>query len=285
MPRARALMRRGCASRLRTAASRSFWRTCAATRSRRPREQFENGGKDFAAALGIESAYGLRREPDALLPGRALIFPDRANQKDYSAAATLLERAIRLDSDRAYSYNALGIAYLEQAPQSPAFFSQAIAALHDAIRRARTGPIRGTTSRWRSPNVAIMRRPRPVTVTPSLSRRSIPTCRTTWRFCTSEFTARTTPMRTTNMPSQLRAMRTRRASFRTPADGSPEEAEANNALGTLAEEDRNRSEARRYYRKALELDPASLSARENLARLATPMAAARPKPNSFGPRI
>ena len=63
--------------------------------------------------------------------GRALIF-----DKKYSEAEQLLERSIALDSDHAYAYNALGIAYLEQVPQHPELFARAVAAFHDALHFA-----------------------------------------------------------------------------------------------------------------------------------------------------
>jgi len=100
------------------------------------REQFENGGKDFAAALELDPRMAFDESRMLFCQGRSLIFPDRANQKDYANAVAMLERAIRLDPNRAYSYNALGIAYLEQVPRNPAFYDLAAAAFHDAIQRA-----------------------------------------------------------------------------------------------------------------------------------------------------
>ncbi len=48
----------------------------------------------------------------------------------------MLERSILLDPERGYAYNALGIAYLEQARGDAANYGRAIAAFQDAIRFA-----------------------------------------------------------------------------------------------------------------------------------------------------
>ncbi len=92
---------------------------------------FVTGAKYFAAAsqLAPESVFDESRR--LFCEGRALIF-DHA----YGSARDLLERSVRLDPLRAYSYNALGIAYLEQIAQNGATFDLAIRAFHDAIRFA-----------------------------------------------------------------------------------------------------------------------------------------------------
>src|SRR5262249_3160492 len=58
--------------------------------------------------------------------GRTLLF-----DKKYAEAAALLERSIAIDPGGAYAYNAMGIAYLEQAD-----YPRAAAAFRDAARRA-----------------------------------------------------------------------------------------------------------------------------------------------------
>ena len=63
---------------------------------------------------------------DAFFQGRALLF-----DKQYAQAADLLEQSVRIDPGEAYGYNALGIAYLEQAD-----FAKAIPAFRDAAKRA-----------------------------------------------------------------------------------------------------------------------------------------------------
>jgi len=90
------------------------------------RARFFSGTAYFEAAqlLAPESLYLQSRM--VFCQGRVAVF-----DKDYALAITLLERAIRLDPERAYSYNALGIAYLERAQ-----YEQAILAFRDAIRRA-----------------------------------------------------------------------------------------------------------------------------------------------------
>jgi tetratricopeptide (TPR) repeat protein len=66
--------------------------------------------------------------------GRGAIF-DRGPQA-YADGMALLERSILLDPERGYAYNALGIAYLEQARGNANNYARAIDAFRDAIRFA-----------------------------------------------------------------------------------------------------------------------------------------------------
>lgn len=87
---------------------------------------FANGAKymEAAARLTPESLYLQAR--DSFFSGRSLLF-----DRQYTQATDLLEQSVRTDPGEAYAYNALGIAYLEQAK-----YPQAIPAFHDAARRA-----------------------------------------------------------------------------------------------------------------------------------------------------
>ena len=90
------------------------------------REDFLKGAALFEQARVLTPESLLLDARGSFCLGRVAIF-----DKDYARAADYLERAARLDPTGAYSYNALGIARLEQAQ-----FTQAIAAFQDAIQRA-----------------------------------------------------------------------------------------------------------------------------------------------------
>ena len=79
---------------------------------------------DAARTLTQESLFLEGRQD--FFQGRALLF-----DKKFPEAANLLEQAVRIDPGAAYGFNALGIAYLEQAQ-----YEKAIPAFRDAVRRA-----------------------------------------------------------------------------------------------------------------------------------------------------
>ena len=90
------------------------------------RENFLSGAAFFEQARVLTPESLLLDARSSFCLGRVAIF-----DKDYSRAVDYLERAARLDPTGAYSYNALGIARLEQSQ-----YAQAIAAFQDAIQRA-----------------------------------------------------------------------------------------------------------------------------------------------------
>ena len=92
---------------------------------------FALGARYFEEALHLSPGSAFDESRMLFCQGRALIF-DHA----YAQARTLLERSIAIDPSRAYSYNALGIAYLEQIASNQATFDLCIRAFHDAIRFA-----------------------------------------------------------------------------------------------------------------------------------------------------
>ena len=94
-------------------------------------EKFEAAEKDFQAALELAPVAPFNEARMLFCRGRALIF--RHNYQDALAA---LKASTRLDPTRAYAYNAIGIAYLEQAARDTSFLGLAEAAFHDAIRYA-----------------------------------------------------------------------------------------------------------------------------------------------------
>lgn len=90
------------------------------------RESFQLAARYFQASLRLAPDSPSVEARQLFCQGRDAIFA-----KHYDDAIHLLDRATRLDPKGAYSFNALGIAYLEQGK-----FPLAIAAFHDAIRRA-----------------------------------------------------------------------------------------------------------------------------------------------------
>ncbi len=90
------------------------------------KKDFETGTQATQAALRLtpESLYLQGR--DDFFRGRVLLF-----DKKYPEALPYLESAVRIDPGTGYAYNALGIAYLEQA-----LYDQAVNAFRDASNRA-----------------------------------------------------------------------------------------------------------------------------------------------------
>ena len=80
-------------------------------------EQEPQTREDFVAVAAYFEAAKLLTPESLLLDARSTFCSGRIAifDKNYAKAADDLERAARLDSKGAYSYNALGIAYLEQA--------------------------------------------------------------------------------------------------------------------------------------------------------------------------
>lgn len=90
------------------------------------RDDFASGEAYYRAALQIDPE-ALALESRALFcEGRKLIF-----DKQYAEAIRVLERAVRIDSNGAYIYNAIGIAYLELSK-----LPEAASAFRDAVRLA-----------------------------------------------------------------------------------------------------------------------------------------------------
>jgi tetratricopeptide (TPR) repeat protein len=90
------------------------------------RESFQLAARYFRAALLLARDSPSVEARQLFCQGRDAIFA-----KNYDDAIRLLDRAARIDPKGAYSFNALGIAYLEQGK-----FPLAVGAFHDAIRRA-----------------------------------------------------------------------------------------------------------------------------------------------------
>lgn len=205
------------------------------------RSDFLAGQAYFEAAklLATDSVYLESRA--TFCRGRVAIF-----DKDYARAAAALERAIRLDPERAYSYNALGIAYLEQAQ-----YERAILAFREAAKRA---------PYWAYPmhNLALAYSER------GDDGRAEDTYRRAMRLAP----------RVAYLPYNL-GLLYQRMNRREEADQNykaalalaPNSAIVRNAIGYLRASSGKAAEAEKWYRSALDKDAGFLPARHNLALL------------------
>jgi protein O-mannosyl-transferase len=204
--------------------------------------------EDFAlAARYMEAARSLTRESlylearDDFFQGRALLF-----EKRYADAAPLLEQSVRLDPGAAYSYNALGISYLEQAR-----FEEAIPAFRDAANRAQhwSYPLHNLALSYVETGDyqnAIRAYQKAIELTPEYSY---------------------LPYNLGLVYQRLNRSKDAEKSYRKAIAIAPNSAEAYNALGTLKAADRKFGEAEALYRDALQRNSGLLPARHNLAVL------------------
>lgn len=201
---------------------------------------------DFAHAA--DSFAAARREvPESLwLEARELFCRGRAAifEKRYDDAGTLLARAVALDPEAAFAYNALGIAYLERAD-----FDGAQAAFNDTIRRAPYW-----SYAWH--NLAL-------TYT---QRGDYRAAERTYRRAV-ELAPQTAYLH--HNLGLLYQMTNRRreaaAEYRRAIDLRPERAESYTALGALRAMERKYKEAETLLRKAMALAPDKPEARHDLA--------------------
>ncbi len=205
------------------------------------RQEFESGAQymDAARTLTAESLFLEGRED--FFQGRALLF-----DKKFPQAAALLEQAVRIDPGAAYGFNALGIAYLEQAE-----YDKAIPAFHDAVRRAQhwSYPLHNEalayveTGDYRS---AIRAYQEAIRLTPQYSY---------------------LPYNLGLVYQRLNRRKDAETAYLKAEMLAPASAEPYNALGTLKASEGKRDEAERLYREALQKNPNLLPARHNLALL------------------
>ncbi|MCW5977363.1 MAG: tetratricopeptide repeat protein [Bryobacteraceae bacterium] len=205
------------------------------------KEQFASAAKDIVAATRLTPESLLLDARLSFFRGREILF-----DKEYKRAADLLERAIRLDPMGAYSYNALGIAYLEQGN-----YEGAAPAFRDAISRAPhwAYPVHNLALTYfemgdyaaaiRSYQQAIRLRPGDSYL----------------------------PYNLGLVYQKLNRRREAEASYRQAMTLAPNSAEPLNALGSLKASTGKFDEAERLYREALTKDPELLPARHNLALL------------------
>ncbi len=205
------------------------------------RDAFENGARymDAARALTQESLFLEGRED--FFQGRALLF-----DKKFPEAAGLLEQAVRIDPGGAYGFNALGIAYLEQAQ-----YDKAIPAFRDAVRRAQ---------HWSYPlhNEAL------AYVETGDYRSAIRAYQDAMRL-TPQYSY--LPYNLGLVYQRLNRRKDAETAYKKAEMLSPNAAEPYNALGTLKAAEGKRMEAEQLYRQSLAKDPKLLPARHNLALL------------------
>jgi tetratricopeptide (TPR) repeat protein len=204
-------------------------------------QEFQQGARYMEAArtLTHESLYLEGRQD--FFQGRALLY-----DKNFPQAADLLEQAVRIDPGAAYGFNALGIAYLEQAQ-----YDKAIPAFRDAVRRARhwSYPLHNEalayveTGDYKS---AIRAYQEAIRLTPQFSY---------------------LPYNLGLVYQRLNRRKDAEASYKKATALAPDSAEPYNALGTLKASEGKRDEAERLYREALQKNSKLLAARHNLALL------------------
>ena len=205
------------------------------------RTAFEQGARymDAARMLTQESLFLEGRQD--FFQGRAMLF-----DKKFPEAAQLLEQSVRIDPGGAYGYNALGIAYLEQAQ-----YDKALPAFHDAVRRAQ---------HWSYPlhNEAL------AYVETGDYRSAIRAYQDAMRL-TPQYSY--LPYNLGLVYQRLNRRKDAEASYRKALSLEPNSSEPYNALGTLKASEGKRSEAEQLYRQALQRNAKLLPARHNLALL------------------
>src|SRR5580693_4161013 len=207
------------------------------------RLEFQQGGRYMEAArtLTHESLYLEGRQD--FFQGRALLF-----DKQFPQAADLLEQAVRIDPGAAYGFNALGIAYLEQAQ-----YDKAIPAFRDAVKRARhwSYPLHNEALAYLETGdykAAIRAYQEAIRLAPQYSY---------------------LPYNLGLVYQRLNRRKDAEASYRKATSLAPDSAEPYNALGTLKAAEGKRDDAERLYKQALDKKPDLLAARHNLALLLT----------------
>src|SRR5665213_99506 len=205
------------------------------------RDEFQGGARymDAARTLTQESLFLEGRQD--FFQGRALLF-----DKKFPEAANLLEEAVRIDPGAAYGFNALGIAYLEQAQ-----YDKAIPAFRDAVRRAQ---------HWSYPlhNVAL------AYVETGDYKSAIRAYQEAIRL-TPQYSY--LPYNLGLVYQRLNRRKDAETAYTKAEMLAPNSAEPYNALGTLKASEGKRADAEQLYREALQKDPSLLPARHNLALL------------------
>jgi tetratricopeptide (TPR) repeat protein len=205
------------------------------------RDEFQSAARymDAARSLTQESLFLEGRQD--FFQGRALLF-----DKKFPEAANLLEQAVRIDPGAAYGFNALGIAYLEQAQ-----YDKAIPAFRDAVRRAQ---------HWSYPlhNVAL------AYVETGDYRSAIRAYQEAIRL-TPQYSY--LPYNLGLVYQRLNRRKDAEVAYTKAEMLAPNSAEPYNALGTLKASEGKRAEAEQLYRQALQKNASLLAARHNLALL------------------
>lgn len=204
-------------------------------------QDFRRGAEYMKAAqlLTPDSLYLEARR--TFFEGRYLLF-----KRQFQESAKLLEDSIRIDPGGAYSFNALGIAYLEQGA-----YDKAIPAFQDANRRAPhwSYPLHNLALAYVERgdyDAAIASYRRATQVTPQFSY---------------------LPYNLGLLYQRIGLPRDAQAAYLQAMKLAPGSAEPYNAIGALYAAQGKRDKAEKFYREALSKNPASVVARQNLAIL------------------
>ena len=211
-------------------------------------EQNPQTRDDFAIGARYSEAGRQLTHESLFLEGRQNFFAGRSLlfDKKFPDAATMLETSVRFDPSAAYGYNALGIAYLEQAQ-----FDKAIPAFRDAAKRA---------VHWSYPlhNLALSY------VETGDYKDAIKSYQQAMKL-TPQYGY--LPYNLGLVYQRINRRKEAEASYRKAIAISPDLAQPYNALGTLKASEGKRTDAEQNYKQALAKDPKLLAARHNLAIL------------------
>jgi len=216
-------------------------RYLAGDQSPQSKTEFDAGSKYMEAAMTLtpESLYLEGR--DSFFKGRGLLY-----DKQYSQAANLLEQSVRIDPGEAYGYNALGIAYLEQAD-----FVKALPAFRDAAKKA---------PNWSYPlhNLAL------AYVEAGDYENAIRSYQQAMKL-TPQYSY--LPYNLGLVYQRMNRRKDAETAYRRAMMLAPDSAEPLNALGSLKASEGKTAEAEKFYRDALQKNPSLLAARHNLGLL------------------
>lgn len=226
---------------LENAAQQVLLRYLEGDQSPQTKTDFDAGSAYMEAAIRLtpESLYLQGR--DSFFQGRALLFDQR-----YPQAQNLLEQSVRIDPGEAYGYNALGIAYLDQAD-----FTRSIPAFRDAARRAPNWsyPLHNLALAYMEEgnyDGAVRSYQQAMKLTPQFSY---------------------LPYNLGLVYQRLNRRRDAEREYRHALALAPNSAMPLNALGTLKASEGKSAEAEKLYKDALQKDPSLLEARHNLGVL------------------
>jgi len=204
-------------------------------------EDFRRGALYFNAARLLTPESQELASKEIFCRGRVQLF-----EKRYAEGVKLLEQAIQIDGKGAYSYNGIGIAYLEQAR-----FDLAAAAFQDAIRLA--------------PHWAYPRHNLALTLT---ERGDYQGALKQYQEAMAKApTFAYLPYNQGLVYQRLNRRSEAEASYRKALSIDPNMADAYNALGFLYATGGKFEQAEKHYRLALDKQPGMLAARHNLALL------------------
>ena len=222
-------------------AQKIILRYLAGDQNAQTRADFDLGSKYLTAARRLTHGSLDLESRESFFEGRTLLF-----DKNFPVAINLLEDAVRTAPASAYSYNALGIGYLEQAD-----YTDAIHAFRDASRNAPywAYPLHNVALTYTQTGdyaAAIQAYRRAMELAPRYSY---------------------LPYNLGLLYQRINKQKEAEAAFHKAMELDPGLADAYNALGFLRESQGHAGEAEQLYTKALQIDPDSLAARQNLAVL------------------